>query len=474
MTRSKSLAAAGVVLATSLLSATSARAQCAGGAGPVGNIGITLLECDCVIAPPTSAAEWRFSTQPRVLGLERGGPADGAVRVNDVIISVDGQTVMSPEGARALARVVPNRRVTLTVRRAGELRTVVVTPTAACPTDTRLLGAVAPVTNASGVVSVATPARVASAAPVRLRAAGQQPTVVRGVQIAPVPAQFAAWVGLAFSCTDCSVIRTDGETRWVFGSQPEVYSVEQGSPAYRAGIRRGDVLTHLDGRAITTADTGRRWASLKPGDAVRVTYARDGQSRSVTLRPVEPPSRAAQAVELNAARAVQLNALRASSVSSDSAAARLIREYGATAAQQRTQQQELTRQLLARSQAGTTEQRQALESLVREYEARQVELRARQEQQVQELLRLRQSQSLVLEGILQPTRAPTAEVRASGSGALALTRSAAAQQLRYSGTFGGNDIEVHGVGSVTVTEQDGELIITTRDATIRIRRPDRD
>jgi serine protease Do len=68
-----------------------------------------------------------------------------------------------------------------------------------------------------------------------------------------------------------------------------VNSVIEGSPAQRAGLEVGDILTHFDGRAIETEqeeDLGifqRQVASVEPGHAVRVRLVRGGKAREVEV-----------------------------------------------------------------------------------------------------------------------------------------------------------------------------------------------
>lgn len=77
----------------------------------------------------------------------------------------------------------------------------------------------------------------------------------------------------------------DGEwdVEWFFTSPPEITAVEPGSPAAGAGLRRGDLLTHIDGSALTTEDGGRRLAAVEPGDTVRWTFDREGRSGAVIM-----------------------------------------------------------------------------------------------------------------------------------------------------------------------------------------------
>jgi hypothetical protein len=68
--------------------------------------------------------------------------------------------------------------------------------------------------------------------------------------------------------------------------------VEAGSPADRAGLHEGDELVAIDGVALSTAEGGRRFGAVEPGQSVAWTYRRDGREATVTVtanqRPLEP------------------------------------------------------------------------------------------------------------------------------------------------------------------------------------------
>ena len=65
----------------------------------------------------------------------------------------------------------------------------------------------------------------------------------------------------------------------------ELARVVASSPAARAGLRAGDVITAMDSKPIkTAAQLTTRVRSHGAGDKVSVTYTRDGASRTVGVR----------------------------------------------------------------------------------------------------------------------------------------------------------------------------------------------
>jgi len=68
------------------------------------------------------------------------------------------------------------------------------------------------------------------------------------------------------------------------GAGVVVVSVDSGSPADKAGLAPGDVIHAVDDRAVTgTNELAAAVSSHKPGDQVKVTWDRSGQSRSAKV-----------------------------------------------------------------------------------------------------------------------------------------------------------------------------------------------
>ena len=101
------------------------------------------------------------------------------------------------------------------------------------------------------------------------------------------------WFGFGLQCEECTAKsgRGDAPAVWRFGTLPRVYSVDLGGPAARAGIRRGDTITHINGISLLSPEGGRRFGATRAGDMVRWTISRDGASRTVVARAELRPER---------------------------------------------------------------------------------------------------------------------------------------------------------------------------------------
>jgi putative serine protease PepD len=71
----------------------------------------------------------------------------------------------------------------------------------------------------------------------------------------------------------------------------EITEVRSGSPAEDAGLAVGDVVTSVDGHAITTPQELQSAVDARqPGDEITVGYVRDGTNRTVVVRLTTRPS----------------------------------------------------------------------------------------------------------------------------------------------------------------------------------------
>jgi putative serine protease PepD len=68
-------------------------------------------------------------------------------------------------------------------------------------------------------------------------------------------------------------------------------SVRNGTPAARAGLQAGDVVTALDGKSIgSSGELESAIGARKPGDSVTLTYTRNGKTHTVQLKLASRPS----------------------------------------------------------------------------------------------------------------------------------------------------------------------------------------
>ncbi|MBN9331277.1 MAG: serine peptidase [Comamonas sp. SCN 67-35] len=104
----------------------------------------------------------------------------------------------------------------------------------------------------------------------QLRATGRVSRGRIGVQIEPVTKDVADSMGLA---------KAQGAL---------VRGVEVGSPAEKAGIQAGDVITHYDGKAVErVSDLPRMVGNTKPGAKATVTVFHRGSARELTVTVAE-------------------------------------------------------------------------------------------------------------------------------------------------------------------------------------------
>lgn len=426
--------------------------RCEGGAKPRADLAISLACEECTIGEFGQSASWSFSREPRVTAVH--GAAGRGLETGDEIVRVNGHPITSAQGAAAFGSPEIGRAMVLTVRRGGALRTVQVTPGATCPEASRSMAVVA--------------------------AGGVLPTV-RGSSV-----RTDGWLGIGFSCSECSIRRSRSGSEWSFSSPPEIYSIDSASPAYRAGLRRGDVVTHVDGVDITKAEAGRRFGTLRPGQTVRLTFRRDGESRTASVQAAEPPARTAVAATTGRSPSAEARALlelqeRVRTGTDRLAATAERRAYEQLLGQVRTaseRQTQVLTELQARLQqnasseakraaeerlrqvrASTREQQQLINELL----ARQQEETRRIQELQRELLRASGRVNLVTPSVnlATPPRAPSPAAEA--------VTVAGSRRLSYSGTLGDADIEVRGPSPVVVTKDGDVTTIQIGENTVTIK-----
>jgi hypothetical protein len=69
-----------------------------------------------------------------------------------------------------------------------------------------------------------------------------------------------------------------------------VEAVDTLGPAARSGIRAGDVITAIDGMALTMDAGARRFSEVEPGQAYALSIRRGAQTRTVSIVAAERPA----------------------------------------------------------------------------------------------------------------------------------------------------------------------------------------
>ena len=187
------------------------------------------------------------------------------------------------------------------------------------------------------------------------------------------------WFGVGLNCGDCGWVMLEDNAVWRSNEFPVIYLVEPGSPAAKGGLQRDDKLTEINGVSLLSEEGGRLFGSVKPGQEVKWTVEREGETKNITVvAGVRPGS------ELEQLRRIPIKDL------------------------------------------DDEELRKQMEQLQKQFN-------------------------------WASRRTPSA-----------------AQRLRWTGSVGDADITVNGQSHVQVTtdEETGDIVITTADATIRVKKSD--
>src|SRR5258706_2509285 len=97
----------------------------------------------------------------------------------------------------------------------------------------------------------------------------------------------SAWIGAVTATLTPEEAKRIG-TRVSHGAL--VARVFGGSPAQVAGLKAGDVITSVTGKAVDSREAFSTFtATLPSGRAIAITYSRDGASHTASLSPTDPP-----------------------------------------------------------------------------------------------------------------------------------------------------------------------------------------
>ena len=415
------------LLAFGLAGDATARDQdpCAGGAARIGDLGIASIDCDCTLdyrvrskdGKSERVARWIFRSEPRVEEVRPDGPAAGKLREGDVITAIDGVLITTREGARRFVEAAPGVAVTLTVRRGGRETPVRIVAGAICPEDALWPTPAPPVPPVPAVP--ATPA------------VPPTPAVPATPPVPPTPP--LRWVATPMIAPTPEVEPMEHET-------PDPPGRATRAPRARRPMRAISTQDALpsgwSGFGLTCSECGGEANEEGPPvwkfGTLPIIYFID---------PESPAARAGFQVGDVLTHIDGVSLLDAEGG----------RRFGALKPGQ-TVRWKYRRGPKSLSATVVTERRGG-ERTVPLWEL-QDRLKALGESE--ELDRLsadmaRTYEEMTKRGLITP--APRAQ----------------SKRLRYAGAVGGSEVEVRGLGTVIVDDSGDEIVITTRDATIRIR-----
>lgn len=207
-----------------------------------------------------------------VTEITAGGPAEkSGIRAGDVIVEFDGERVRSAAELERLIRETPaGRAVKVALVRAGKRMDVTVT-TEASP-NVRDFPFELPQFRDRPLEPLR-PYQMYPERPFTL------PPRAEGGFVFPGPIPLTPRLGIGVQDLTPQLAEYFRTKEGVL-----VSSVDGGSPASRAGLKAGDIITSIDGRAVGRADEVRGALRAKrPGDKVTLGILRDGKPRTVTV-----------------------------------------------------------------------------------------------------------------------------------------------------------------------------------------------
>lgn len=203
-----------------------------------------------------------------------GSPAERAgLKPGDVVLTFDGEAVRSVRQFTRLVRETPaGRKVRATISRDGRTQEVEIVPEAPEDLATRVRRVLRPRYWGPGWPRWWSEFELPDVGALRLELEGIWGRGRLGVTVTDLSPELAEYFGA--------------------GKGVLVNSVEPGSPAARAGLKAGDVITSVDGNPVDSGADLRRRLSEREGEEVAVGIVRDRKPSSIKVRLERPEPRA--------------------------------------------------------------------------------------------------------------------------------------------------------------------------------------
>jgi membrane-associated protease RseP (regulator of RpoE activity) len=130
-------------------------------------------------------------------------------------------------------------------------------------------------------------------------AASQSPATPATTSASPAQTS-RPWFGFSIACSECRSTESSAGTRWEFSSPPAVQAVEKDSPAGRAGMRAGDLLLAINGRALTSEAGTTQLAMIRAGQEVVFRVKRELQTLEMRMTATTYPMTPVPTTEVTA------------------------------------------------------------------------------------------------------------------------------------------------------------------------------
>jgi len=290
------------VTSFALIAAAQAPVRASGGfSDSLDLLGIARFECRCSQTRESGFDTWLwlFMSEPTIGALDPDGPSYGILQPDDAIVAVDGRLITTRAGGERFSEISAGETVELTVRRGGiELRERIVpeSPEEVGETlELERLGGDSTMRLAELSKSLSALARLSpelAELPKFSEYAGlaelSELSALGGLTIDTRPLGWFG-IGLSFSGSLLQRSSTDQLPRWSFDAPPKVTSLDPDGPGERAGLRRGDLLTHIDGVPLDTEVGGERFSEIRPGQSANWTVRRRGATLTIPVTAEERP-----------------------------------------------------------------------------------------------------------------------------------------------------------------------------------------
>lgn len=228
------------------------------------------IVCSDVDNDRASALKLKEATGAEILNVDRDAPAAKAgLRPHDVILQMNGQTVAGEEQLRRMLRETPaGRRVTLLISRDGQQQTINVqlADRATVEENAWSQHIVVPAPDDDGSFILEAPSGGFGTGNGFFGALSLGTPSV-GVDLDVLGSQLADYFGIK-----------DGQGLLV-------KRVADNSPASKAGLKAGDVITKANGQAMATLNEWTKMLHANRGKQVLLTLVRNHKEQTVTLEP---------------------------------------------------------------------------------------------------------------------------------------------------------------------------------------------